>query len=369
MSKKSLKHFAAIIALSASVALPLTSVIANETSPANAAENYGNDPKLISALIDELNQHYVFADKAKKIDKALRQHLRQGAYRDVADGEKLAALLTEHLQKETQDIHLQVEFSEDVLPLPNPDGKPSAEEQAEEREMLKALNYGVERVERLPFNIGYLDLRGFAPAHDATAALSSAMTLLTHSNALIIDLRKNGGGEPSSVAMLASYFFDERTHLVDTYFRAGDRTEQTWSSEYVAGSKYGQQKDVYILISKDSFSAAESFSYMMKNLHRATLIGERSGGGAHPGDFVRLNDHFQVFVPNGRSLSPITKTNWEAVGVAPDIAAPAATALQTAQLNYLSKQLAAEKNPGRVKRLQTRIAKLEAEIAAETAAP
>lgn len=229
---------------------------------------------------------------------------------------------------------------------------------------MKARNFGVERVERLPFNIGYLDLHGFLPAKAAADTIGAAMTVLTNTDTLIIDLRKNGGGDPATVAMLASYFLDERTHLTDFYYRTGDRTEQMWSSDAVNGARYGQKKDVYILTSKDSFSAAEDFSYVMKNLKRATLVGETTGGGAHPGDVARLSDHFAIFVPNGRVISPITKTDWEGVGVTPDLASTAEDAFKTAQLAILKKIASTEKNPGRLERLNARMAAVNADSTA-----
>ena len=127
----------------------------------------------------------------------------------------------------------------------------------------------------------------------------------------------------------------------------------------MAGTRFGQKKDVYILTSKDTFSATEGLSYTLKNLKRATLIGETTGGGAHPGDFIRLNAHFNVFVPNGRSICPITKTDWEGTGVVPDVSVAAADALKTAQTLALKKLMALEKNPHKLERLASRLTEIE----------
>lgn len=222
------------------------------------------------------------------------------------------------------------------------------------------LNFGFEKVQRLQFNIGYIDLHAFAPGALISKRLAAAMTLLADTRALIIDLRLNGGGDPNTVALLASYLFDQRTHLNDIYWREGDRTEQFWTTEQVAGTRYSSQKKVYILTSHDTFSAGEDFTYAMKNLKRATVVGEATGGGAHPGDPVRLNDHFVMFLPNGRSISPITHADWEGVGVTPDIPVAAEKALDTAQVKILKDVLAASTDEENNKRLRHRLSELGA---------
>jgi hypothetical protein len=316
---------------------------------------------VIDGVIGELHKSYVFPEQAKKVDAALRQHQKHGDYDAITSAEKLSETVTAHLQSVTNDKHLHLFYSAEPIPPEERDNKPSAEQQAQQLAGMKSQNFGVERVERLPFNIGYLSLHGFLPAKAAADTIGAAMTVLANTDTLIIDLRQNGGGDPATVAMLASYFLDERTRLNDIYYRTGDRTEQMWSSDVVTGKHYGQKKDVYILTSKDTFSAAEDFSYAMKNIKRATIVGETTGGGAHPGDVARLSEHFAIFVPNGRSISPVTKTDWEAVGVVPDVATTAADAMKTAQVAILKKIAATEKNPGRLERLNARMAAVSAD--------
>jgi C-terminal processing protease CtpA/Prc len=134
-----------------------------------------------------------------------------------------------------------------------------------------------------------------------------------------------------------------------------------WSSEFVPGARYGKKKDVYILTSKHTFSAAEDFSYALKNLKRATVVGETTGGGAHPGDMVRLNAHFAMFVPNGRSISTVTNIDWEGVGVTPELSVRAEDALKVAQVAALKKIATGEKNQAKVARINARIAAVESE--------
>ncbi|MES2018548.1 MAG: S41 family peptidase [Pseudomonadota bacterium] len=322
---------------------------------------------VIDGVIRELRASYVFPELAKKVELDLRQRQKRGAYAAITSAEKLSKTLTDDIRALTNDKHLRVSYSAEPLPEMSKDKKPDAEQQAAELADMKAQNFGIERVERLPFNVGYFALNAFAPAKTAADSIAAAMTVLGNTDALIIDLRKNGGGDPSTVTMLASYFLDERTHMTDIYYREGDRTEQMWSSDNVAGTRYGQKKDVYILTSKYTFSAAEDFSFAMKNLKRVTIVGETTGGGAHPGDVTRLNEHFDMFVPNGRSMNPVTKLDWEVVGVAPDIATSADDALKTAQVAILKKIAAAEKNVQRQGRINARIAQMESKGSAGAA--
>ena len=317
--------------------------------------------QVIDSMIDSLNKNYVFPEQARKVDAVIRQHQKRGDYDGITSAEKLSATLTEQVRAQTNDKHLHMFYSAQPLPVESGEKKESPEEHAPMLAMMQSQNFGVERIERMPFNIGYLQLNAFAPARDAAETISAAMTVLAHTDALIIDLRKNGGGDPATVTLLASYLLNERTHMTDIYYRKGDRTEQMWSSDVVPGLRFGQKKDVYILTSKHTFSAAEDFSYAMKSLKRATIIGETTGGGAHPGDVMRLNTNFAMFVPNGRSIGPVTKTNWEGVGVAPDVSVAADDAMKTAQVAILKKLAAAEKPGPKLERINARIAKVDGE--------
>lgn len=314
--------------------------------------------QLIDNLIREVNSSYVFPDMANKVEMSLRQQQKRGAYDTIASPQRLSEVLTDELQAATKDRHLRVTYSKEVIADRKSDDERSPEEAAGYLTMMRSNNFGVERVERLPLNIGYLELSGFARANDAAETLAAAMTLVTHTNALIIDLRNNGGGDAATVTLLASYLFDKRTQLNDFYFREGDRTEQRWTADVVRGSRYGGAKPIYILTSKDRFSAAEDFTYALKNLKRATVVGETTGGGANQGDDRRLSSNFSLFVPLGRVISPVTKTNWEGVGVKPDVSVCARDASRTAQVAILTRMAASENNPDERRRLHERIAQL-----------
>jgi len=199
------------------------------------------------------------------------------------------------------------------------------------RQKAKLDNYGLHKAERLPGNVGYLDIRYFyRPSWGSGDTAAAAMNFLANMNALIIDLRRCRGGNPGMVALVSTYLFDgEPVHLNSFYWRDEDLTQQYWTLPYVPGKRFGEQP-IYVLTSKDTFSAGEEFVYNLKTRQRATLVGETTGGGAHPGSPYRLHPHFEVFIPAGRAINPITNQNWEGSGVVPDIAVSPEQALKVA---------------------------------------
>ncbi|MBS0319940.1 MAG: S41 family peptidase, partial [Proteobacteria bacterium] len=229
------------------------------------------------------------------------------------------------------------------VPEPSDDRAPTPDELAAmEKDVLQS-GYGIARVERLPGNVGYLDLRGFGPAEFTGEAYTAALSLLAGTDAMIVDLRHNGGGDPSAVAYFMSHFFatGDRRHLNDIYSRPTDRTDQFWTVPV----KVHYTRPVYVLTSKHTFSGGEECAYDFQTQKRATLVGETTGGGANPGDMVALVDDFVVFIPTGRAINPITRTNWEHVGVKPDVPMDAAQAKQYAYATILRAQVAAAKDP------------------------
>jgi C-terminal processing protease CtpA/Prc len=196
------------------------------------------------------------------------------------------------------------------------------------------INYGFFRVERLPGNVAYLDLRVFIDTNEGSSdTATAAMNFLAHTDALIIDLRQNRGGFPTMIQLLCSYLFGSEPVLLNTFaFRAGGRHEEWWTLPDVPGTRYGEQKPVYVLTSAETFSAGEEFAYDLQARRRATIVGEVTGGGANPGAMVPLSHGFAAFIPFGRAVNPVTGTNWEGVGVKPDVPVPATEALRTAQV-------------------------------------
>ena len=353
-----MRRFLAIattLCISVMACRPVSAQMPGTSDQADMPMTAASRQQLLDSLIKEVNNSYVFPDMAKKVDLLLRERQQRGAYGSITSARQLSEALTHDLQKFTKDRHLRVMYSEKAIPMNKPDGRQTPEDVASKLARMRANNFGVEKIEHLPFNIGYLELSGFASANAAADTLAAAMVVLAHTDALIIDLRKNGGGDAATVALLAGYLFDKRTHLNDFYDRRGSRTEQRWTADVKPGLRYGAQKDVYILSSKDTFSAAEDFTYALKNMKRVTVVGETTGGGANAGDVFRLSPNFAAFVPYSRAISPITNTNWETVGVTPDVDVRAGDALKIAQAAILTKMTIAEKDSAKLGRLNDRI--------------
>jgi C-terminal processing protease CtpA/Prc len=184
-------------------------------------------------------------------------------------------------------------------------------------------------VEILEGNLGYVDMRSFDGHVEAKPTAAAAMNFVGNADAVIFDMRNNGGGSPDMVRYVSSWFFSAATHLNSLYVRDGDQTIEFWTIEEIPGEK---RPDVplFVLTSERTFSGAEEFTYNMLTQGRATVIGEVSGGGANPGGTVWIDDQFEIFIPQGAAINPITGTNWEGVGVTPDVQATAEQALDVA---------------------------------------
>jgi retinol-binding protein 3 len=319
--------------------------------------------EVIDGALKALNDNYVFPDVAKKMDQAIRERQQRKEYDSITSARKFAETLADDLRTVSHDKHLRVMYSAEVIPPDRHDQEPSPEEMERQRAFGARINFGFEKVERMIGNIGYLELHGFLPSALVGDTAAAAMNFLANTESLIVDLRQNGGGDPATVALIASYLFPpEPVHLNDLYFRPTNDTHQWWTLPYVPGKRL-VGKDVYVLTSHRTFSAAEEFTYDLKNLKRATIVGEVTGGGAHPGGPVRINDHFMVGVPSGRAINPYSKTDWEGTGVEPDVKVPAERALKTAHLMALEKQWPKLDNPDLKEAVGAAIQKLKKELA------
>ena len=280
--------------------------------------------RVIHTAVANLNQYYAYPEIAQKTSDALLAHEKNGDYETVNEGRAFAVLLTNQMRETSQDMHLDVVYSQE--PLPERLQGSSPESLARYREYIEHNNCTFEKAEILPHHIGYLKLNSFPDISVCEATARAALNRLNDADAIIFDLRENRGGDPEMVMLLASYLFDHPEYM---YNPRENTTQKSWTESPVTGSKLAD-KSAYVLTSGLTFSAAEHFSYDLKMLKRATLVGETTGGGAHSGVFHRIDEHFGMGIPEVKPINPYSKSDWAVVGVEPDIKVKAADALETA---------------------------------------
>lgn len=324
------------IMLTLPLALLTLAAPAHPQTAAPAAMAPAAAEETINAARQILAERYVLPETAEQLDAALAKALAAGRFNGL-QGEALADAINVTLREVTPDGHLSVSYNPARAAMlsssPQPDDTGGDEIPPQVARMIERMNGGVNRLEVLPGNIRYLDYRGFmwgTPA--AEQALATAMEFLRGGDAIIIDLRKNGGGSPTAVATLASYFLPPETKLMRFEMRGmpGEASETRAAPFSLAG------KPAYVLTSKQSFSAAEEFAAHVDAFDFATLVGETTGGGGFRNTFFALPGGQVMSVSIGRAVHMVTGKDWEGTGIAPAIEVPAERALARAQAEAMS---------------------------------
>jgi hypothetical protein len=281
----------------------------------------------VEKICQLLNRFYVFPEVAEKMEKHIKTKSEQGAFEKITAPDEFVATMTEELRSICHDKHLRMFIG------PNPD-----EQTPEERNMRRIMNrldnkkhnYGLNKVEILDGNVGYMNIQSVMYSEAAMEVVSAALKFLSNTDALIFDLRQNNqGGDPGYMDYMFGYFFEKPTRLSSVYMRDRDRTDEHLTSEKIPGRKM-VDIPLFVLISHQTFSGAEAFAYDLQALKRATVIGEVSAGAAHPTAAWVVYKDIRIAIPFGRAINPITGTNWEGVGVKPDIEVAADKALEVA---------------------------------------
>jgi tetratricopeptide (TPR) repeat protein len=301
---------------------------------------------VVAVIKTHLEESYIDLDLSKKMIIELNNNLKSDRYKKITNPDEFSKTVTEDLQSISKDLHLKIRFEPERIAQEK--FVISEDKQLEmEKKMamqMAEINYGFAEAKILDGNIGYLNLNQFADIKYAEETATATMNFLSNTNAIIIDLRTNGGGVPSMIQLLASYFFDETPVLLsDFYERKTNTKTQLYSFESVNGKRC-INKPLYILTSKHTFSAAEAFAYTLKHLDKATVVGEITKGGANRTKRVNLNDEFTLSVPYIQSIHPVTKTNWEGKGVQPNIKTVEKDAFVYAHVDAIRKTFKRNKN-------------------------
>ena len=304
--------------------------------------------EIVTKALDLLRANYVFPEQAERAAAAIEARLAAGEY-DNLDEIALTELVTRDLQEATDDRHLALMLGQVPPPRARPEPEPGqpASREARRLAMLQRFrldNFGIRRVERLDGNVGYLDLRRMPVPANAGPAIAAAMELVAGTYALIIDMRRNGGGSPEGVAFWCSYLVEGPTHLNDIFDAETGETRQFWALPYVPGTRY-LDRPVYVLTSRRTFSGGEDLCYTLQAVKRAEVIGETTGGGAHPTRLYPVSPAVCVGIPFARSVNPVTGSNWQGTGVVPDVAVAAEQACDVAYAKALRHVLALDDVP------------------------
>jgi hypothetical protein len=301
----------------------------------------------IDAISSKLTEYYVYPDVATKMVEAIQDHQKKGDYNSITDGNDFADALSRDLLAVSHDKHLGVRYNPFTSPgQSGPSSRlhePSFAEQAQFRKMLEQQNCTFSKLEILNHNIGYIKFGAFPPPDICGPTVVAAMNFVGHTDALIFDLRENHGGDPEMVEFMVSYLFPRPTHINDLTNRHENETHQYWTLPWIPGTRLVDQP-VYVLTSHETFSGGEEFTFDLKTQKRATIVGETTGGGAHPVQGLPAGDHFTVGVPFGRPINPVTKGDWEGTGIEPDVKVSAADALTTAE-KLAANKLASQSRP------------------------
>ncbi|MCF8880287.1 S41 family peptidase [Hyphobacterium sp. SN044] len=295
----------------------------------SAALNASQRSEIVGAAADAVAENFYDSDRGAEIAAGLRNQLESGAFDDAGTVADLANALTQALRP--QDNHFAVRMAPS-RPQGSPDGEPGGGEAAWLAAMAQS-NYGFREVSILPGNVGYIDMRSFAPAQVGGDTALAALNFVENTDAVIFDMRQNTGGAPSMVQFIISHFLDPREETVINTFVSSARE---YPSELVALAWLpGESRPdvpLYVLTSVRTGSAGEAFPYHLQAMERATIVGETTYGAGNPGGFHPLPGGLEIFVSDGSARNPITGTNWEGTGVIPDVDVPADEALDAALL-------------------------------------
>ena len=305
-------------------------LIASQVNAQASKQSTVNINELIQSITDSLSKHYIFPEKAVIISNYLESQLKKNSYNALLDKpERLAEQIMQDIKVVHHDPHMRIKFDPGFVPQEI--YKPTPENNERVKKYWKENNYTFKKVEILPGNIGYLPFDLFTDDIEAAKpTIKAALIFIANTRALIIDLRNNMGGSPQMVSQLESYFFKEKTHMNDLINRTNMDTTFLYADPAKADGVY-LSMPVYILTGQHTFSGAEDFRYAMQTAKRAIVVGETTGGGAHPQMPFSVGQHFIVFIPFARSINPVTKTDWEGTGVMPNVKATANKASIKAQ--------------------------------------
>lgn len=313
--------------------------------------------KIIREISKLFEEKYVISEVGEKCAKDIISALQSNVYDTLTDAKEFAKKLTADLQKMTGDRHIKFRLIEASDIGENQEG--SLHHPVRLFRLMQKEHVGFTRFDWLEGEIGYLEIRRFYNPSEAKEMVISAMNFVAGANAIIIDLRDNQGGAGELLPFFCSHFFEKSTQLSSYYSREEDFTQEFWTYDNFTDKRF-IDVPLFILTSKNTFSAAEMFAYDLKMRQRAILIGDSTGGGAHSVDLFKVDHRFEIYISTSRAINPVTGSNWEGIGVIPDILVPSEVALDTAIV--LAKKAAQEYSKVKDAKLKEMVQKMQTQI-------
>jgi len=296
---------------------------------------------IVQQAVDLFESRYAFPEKGAEIAAKVRDRIAAGDFANAKLDRDFIRSMTKLFRELSGDLHVGFAYFEEPQPMLDEQTFEFGQIDEEDIAEARVQNYGFYGVRRLAGNIGYIDLRTFAPAEVGAETVGAAMTLIADTEALILDVRQNSGGKMNMIARIASYLFDEPVQMSSLHNCITGETTDYWTSAEVPGRRFGA-KPLYMLIGPETFSGGENLAYDLKQLGRVTLVGAKTAGAANATKIYTLTPHVWMAITYGYCIHPITKTSFEGVGVEPDVAVDPDEALEEAHrlaLPEISKSL------------------------------
>jgi hypothetical protein len=322
--------------------LVLVSILSYSQVKPEVILNELNKKEIIDSLNKKLEEFYIRPNYIGNIKEKLNENYKKGNYKKSSNPKEFASKLTTDLIEISKDLHFSVMYDQQWVDNQQKSIDVEIQKRIKAQELIEAKrkNFGFQQARILEGNVGYLEFTYFHDPVEGGEAATTAMQFLSNSDALIIDLRKNNGGAMEMGQFISSYlFYNKDLPLYKYYYYENGRKKidrEMWLLPSVPGKRLADI-DIYILTSGITFSAAEWMSYSLQNLKRVTIVGEQTAGGAHPIDRKILTQGFSINIPFGEVKDPITKLDFEAHGVTPDVECKSEDALNTAHLLILQK--------------------------------
>jgi hypothetical protein len=302
--------------------------------------SFDDQKKIIYTICEKLDEIHAFPEYNSEICGGLLKNFEDGNYAEYKSPQAFADQMDRDLEILRGDKHLRIFYDPQMaaeMEKENEEGEEAGYLTPEMVEDERKNNFGFNELKILHGNIGYLDLRIFFPPRYAGETAVAAMNFLSNCDALIIDLRNNGGGWDEMVTFLMSYFFDneESITLSTTYSRYEDEYYQSPTQSYVPG-KLLTDIPVFILTSKSTFSGAEAFAHYMKHFNKATIVGETTRGGQNPVEIQSIGYGLIMLIPSWKQIYSASEKGWEGIGVKPHIEIDSENALNAAHIEALT---------------------------------